>query len=133
MHGQPRAHAERNEAVTMAFVITVQNASGTTLALQVATLSAGVWVPPPPVVGSAVFPGDTPRYANAQAGAFSGLGGSLMFVPMTGGSITIGWIWPSGGLPEAAAYGQNTSIVVSGSLINVGTAQPTFQVIIGTV
>ncbi len=131
MHGQPGPARGPSGTASLAFVIAVQNASGTTLALQTATLSAGTWVPPAPVAGSGVFPGEAPRYVNVPVGPFSGLGGSLVFVPMTGGSITVGWVWPAGGMPEAAAYAQNTAIAVNGVLINLGSAQPTYQVTIG--
>ncbi len=132
MRGDPSAAGNDPAAALPSFAIAVQNASGTTLALQTATLASGAWLPPAPAIGSGVFPGDAPRYVNVSLQAFSGLGGTLILVPMTGGSITIGWSWPSGGTPAAAAYGQNTSISVDGTLINVGSSQPTFQVVVGT-
>jgi hypothetical protein len=119
--------------VTVSFRIDVQNASGTTLALQTATLTGGVWVPAPPAIGSAVFPGGAPSYLNSATQSFSGLGGTLIFVPNTGGSITVGWSWPSGKAPSAAASAQRTSIPVRGQLINVGSSEPVFQVLIGSV
>jgi len=112
-----------------AFLIDLVNGSGTTLTLQVATLTNGVWVPAPgPQIGSPVFPGDAPQYVNAPTNVFSGLGGQLQFVPMTGGTITIAWTWPSGGKPDAAVFTQKTNLVARGNLINTGSGQPDFQV-----
>ncbi|HTJ26267.1 MAG TPA: hypothetical protein VMA36_08880 [Candidatus Limnocylindria bacterium] len=116
----------------IAFLVDLQNGSGTTLTLQTATLTAGLWLPPAPQIADQILPGAMPRYVNAPAQSFSGLGGSLIFVPMTGGSITIGWTWPSGQAPQAGAYGQNTSLIVRGQLINAGTGQPNFQVQVST-
>ena len=112
----------------IAFLIDVQNGSGTTLALAFFALTGGVWVPAPPNPSSPINPGDAPRYVNAPAQSFSGLGGKLQFAPTTGGTITVAWDWPSGSAPTAAVYTERTSLVARGVLINAGSGQPDFQV-----
>lgn len=112
----------------IAFLINLLNASGTTLTLQQATLAGGIWFATVPSIGDQILPGAARLYVNAPQQSFSGLGGTLLFAPATGGTITVGWSWPSGQMPQAAAYAQNTSLIVTGQLINSGTGQPDFQV-----
>lgn len=108
--------------------VTITNGSGTGMSLQAASLSAGSWVPPAPVIGSPLGAGATVSYRNSSD-IFSGLGGYVQLVPLTGGIVTIGWSWPSGQGATGYAYAQQTSgIAVSYDVINPNTSQPTLQV-----
>ncbi len=120
----PAAGALGSSAMT----VTITNGSGTGMSLQAAQLSAGSWLPPAPVIGSPLDAGATVAYRNGSD-IFSGLGGYVQLVPLTGGIVTIGWSWPSGQAASGYAYAQQTSgIAVSYDVINPNTSQPTLQV-----
>ncbi|MBV8642953.1 MAG: hypothetical protein JO225_03460 [Candidatus Eremiobacteraeota bacterium] len=126
--------AELNDALAAqafrTFSIQMTNSSGTVLVLQNFFLTGGSWVTPPQA-GSSVNPGDTKQYDNFTDAAFTGLGGQMVFIPTTGGTITVNWNWPWGGLATGSATAANLSgISVSSTVINQNTSNPILQVTI---
>ncbi len=110
------------------FTVQTTNSSGTLLIIQNFTLTGGSWEQPPKA-GDAVNSGDTKAYNNLTDQPFTGLGGTMVLVPASGGSITLAWNWPWGGVAtgSATAAGLN-GISVSATVINQNTANPTLQV-----
>jgi hypothetical protein len=129
--GAPRSRLAFARAAPLgsnALTVSITNGSGTTMSLQAASLSAGSWLPPAPAIGTPLQAGAFLSYRNGSD-IFSGLGGYLQLVPMTGGTITIGWSWPSGQGASGYAFAQQTSgIGVTYDVINPNTSQPTLQV-----
>ncbi|HTJ26268.1 MAG TPA: hypothetical protein VMA36_08885 [Candidatus Limnocylindria bacterium] len=110
------------------FTIQITNSSGTLLVIQNFSLSGGSWVLAPEA-GSAVNPADTKSFNNFTDTAFTGLGGTMVLVPSNGGSISLAWNWPWGGVATGSATASSLSgISVSANVINTNTNNPTLQV-----
>lgn len=112
------------------FTVQITNSSGTLLIIQNFTLSGGFWVTPPQA-GAPIDPAATKSYNNATDTAFTGLGGTMVLIPANGGSLTLIWNWPWGGVATGSATATGlTGISVSANVINTQGNNPTLQVTI---
>lgn len=110
------------------FTVQTTNSSGTLLIIQNFFLTGGSWETPPQA-GAPINSGQTASYNNLTEQAFTGLGGSMTLVPASGGSITLTWNWPWGGVATGSATAASLNgISVSATVINQNTANPTLQV-----
>jgi hypothetical protein len=120
------------DAYAARLAINILNSSGTTLAIGPYSLTGGEWESGhKPDSRYPIDSGGTVVYANIAPHYFSGLGGSMVLYPMTGGWINVNWSWPSGKAPTGwATPDSTTGIEVNSSLIGVGSSNVTLQVVL---
>lgn len=122
------------QSASYSFAIRITNGSGTTVSVQTATLTSGQWQGTPPAPGAPILSGQTQQYVNAAMQIFTGLGGTITLVPMTGGTVYVTWSWPQGTAPTGWALAQNTKgIAVTSQLTGVGSSNPVLQVSINNI
>jgi hypothetical protein len=108
--------------------VSITNSSGTECDVLTFSLTGGSWQTPPQA-GQPILPGATQNYVNFTDAAFTALGGTIALLPTTGGTLTIVWNWPWGGMVTGSATAAGvTGVAVSANVINPNTSSPTLQV-----
>lgn len=123
---------ESDEAYTVQ--ISIQNASDTTLTLNVGVLTAGSWVLGRgngiPIPDTPLPPGQSLTYYNTAANSFAPVGGSITFTPADGGSLVVAWERKQGAALIVNGSISSDTLTLQFNGINVGTLNPIAQYVI---
>lgn len=116
---------------TFARSLTVEifNASDADIIVNYGLLTGGEWATTP-VPGTSI--GATPQqgYVNGVSSALSSLGGQIVLMPASGGSLSFAWNWPPGSPVSGTVSSTATSLAVTNQVINTQTNNPTMQIVI---
>lgn len=114
-------------------LVQLQNASGTSFNVNSFALSAGVWDPAmQPTLGQAFDPGAVLTYRNFTDQPFSDVGGQVELAPVTGGTVTIGWLWTYGSPLKSGIDIQLTGLYYRLVVGNQTTTEPMMQVMVSS-